>query len=99
LASSEDQEELHEVYGRLQQAGRPILEQGETVCCYAQSEKSWIEDPAGISWETFFTHGESTKYGDGTGERGVQLSRAETTPALACCGPKAETEAARACCD
>ena len=94
----EDQGELHEVYGRLQQAARPVLEQGETTCCYAHSEKSWIEDPAGISWETFLTHGESTNYGDGTGERGVQLSRAETAPVAACCGPKAETEAARACC-
>ena len=94
----EDQGELHEVYGRLRQAARPVLEQGETTCCYAHSEKSWIEDPAGISWETFLTHGESTNYGDGTGERGVQLSRAETAPAAACCGPKAETEAARACC-
>jgi glyoxalase/bleomycin resistance protein/dioxygenase superfamily protein len=94
----EDQRELHEVYGRLREAARPVLEQGETTCCYAHSEKSWIEDPAGISWETFLTHGESTNYGDGTGERGVQLSRAETAPVAACCGPKAETEAARACC-
>jgi len=94
----EDRGELREVYGRLQQAGRPVLEQGETTCCYAHSEKSWIEDPAGISWETFLTHGESTNYGDGTGERGVQLSREPVTTAAACCGPKAETEAARACC-
>jgi hypothetical protein len=31
-----------------------VIEQGQTSCCYAKSEKSWI-DPAGISWETFFT--------------------------------------------
>jgi catechol 2,3-dioxygenase-like lactoylglutathione lyase family enzyme len=67
----EDQTELQEVYGRLDQAGAPVLEQGETQCCYARSEKSWIDDPAGISWETFLTTGESTSYGDGTGERGV----------------------------
>src|SRR5215831_18589895 len=41
----EDQAELGEVYARLDQAGGEVLTQGETVCCYAQSEKSWINDP------------------------------------------------------
>jgi hypothetical protein len=49
--------------------GGSITEQGQTACCYARSEKSWIDDPAGIAWETFLTTGESTDYGDGTGER------------------------------
>src|SRR5262249_61965190 len=89
----EDQTELHEVYGRLDQAGRPVLNQGETQCCYAHSEKSWVDDPAGIAWETFLTTGESTNYGDGSGERGVQIRR-EAIPApvaaTACCGAKTE---------
>jgi catechol 2,3-dioxygenase-like lactoylglutathione lyase family enzyme len=58
-----DADELHEVYERLEKADAPVLEQGETVCCYAKSEKSWIEDPQGIRWETFLTTGESTIYG------------------------------------
>src|SRR5882762_6085235 len=37
----EDQGELREVYGRLREAARPVLEEGETTCCYAHSEKSW----------------------------------------------------------
>ena len=60
----ETQAELQEVYGRLQEADRPVLDEGATTCCYAQSEKSWIADPQGISWETFLTTGESTVYGD-----------------------------------
>src|ERR1700682_4574004 len=36
----ETPEELHEVYGRLQQADRPVLQEGATTCCYARSEKS-----------------------------------------------------------
>ena len=60
----ETPDELQEVYGRLQQADRPVLEEGATTCCYAQSEKSWITDPQGLSWETFLTSGESTVYGD-----------------------------------
>jgi catechol 2,3-dioxygenase-like lactoylglutathione lyase family enzyme len=70
----EDTGELHEVYARLRQAGGNIIEQGETACCYAKSEKSWIDDPAGIAWETFLTTGESTNYGDGTGENTARVA-------------------------
>jgi catechol 2,3-dioxygenase-like lactoylglutathione lyase family enzyme len=51
----ETQTELHEVYARLRQAGGTVIEQGQTACCYAQSEKSWIDDPSGIAWETLPT--------------------------------------------
>src|SRR6476469_7255247 len=80
----ENSEELREVYARLREAGGNIIEQGQTACCYAKSEKSWIDDPAGISWETFFTTGENTNYGDGSGERGARVAHAE-----ACCVPAA----------
>jgi uncharacterized glyoxalase superfamily protein PhnB len=62
----ENEGELSEVYARLNEAGAPVLEEGKTktTCCYAQSEKSWIDDPAGISWETFLTTGEATDYGN-----------------------------------
>jgi catechol 2,3-dioxygenase-like lactoylglutathione lyase family enzyme len=59
----EDRAELAEVYQRLQQTEGPVIEEGETVCCYAHSEKSWIEDPQGVQWETFLTTGQSTVYG------------------------------------
>lgn len=58
-----DEAELGEVYDRLKKLDRPILEEGATVCCYAQSEKSWVEDPQGVRWETFLTTGDSTVYG------------------------------------
>ena len=59
----ENEDELGEVYSRLQSAGAPVIEEGETTCCYANSEKSWIFDPQGIAWETFLTRGESPVYG------------------------------------
>jgi catechol 2,3-dioxygenase-like lactoylglutathione lyase family enzyme len=59
----ESRTELAEVYGRLLRAGRPVIEEGETLCCYAQSEKSWVDDPQGISWETFLTVRESNVCG------------------------------------
>ena len=77
---------------RLDKAGRPVLEEGETACCYAQSEKSWINDPAGISWETFLTSGEATTYGNpkpqsGGAGRSRALLRAgrASRRATACC--------------
>ena len=59
----ENRIELNEVYERLKKAQGPVIEEGKTTCCYAQSEKSWTQDPQGIEWETFFTIGESTVYG------------------------------------
>ena len=74
---AEDKAELKEIYGRLHQSGGTVIEQGETQCCYARSEKSWIDDPAGISWETFLTTGESTDYGDGSGERDARVAHSQ----------------------
>ncbi|MGY8662386.1 ArsI/CadI family heavy metal resistance metalloenzyme [Bradyrhizobium sp. UFLA05-109] len=91
----ENTDELHEVYARLRQAGGDVIEQGETTCCYAKSEKSWIDDPAGIAWETFHTTGESTVYGDGSGENTARIAREK---ASACCAPQTSTKPASACC-
>src|ERR1700740_609582 len=35
----EDAVELQEIYGRLAQAERPIVEEQATTCCYAKSDK------------------------------------------------------------
>lgn len=91
----ENTDELREVYARLRQAGGSVIEQGETACCYARSEKSWIDDPAGIAWETFYTSGESTTYGDGTGENTARIARQEQG---ACCAPPPVEKQAGACC-
>lgn len=86
----EDRSELQDVYSRLQRADRPVLEEGATTCCYAQSEKSWIEDPQGVKWETFLTTGDSTVYG--TDE--------PSGPERACCEPASMPAASQAkCCE
>jgi catechol 2,3-dioxygenase-like lactoylglutathione lyase family enzyme len=59
----EDGAELAEVFARVNHTQRPVLEEGRTTCCYAKSEKNWVEDPQGVQWETFLTTGESTIYG------------------------------------
>lgn len=90
----ENADELQEVYGRLRNAGGVVIEQGETACCYAKSEKSWIDDPSGIAWETFHTTGESINYGDGSGERAARVAHDKQG---ACCVPKAPAPSS-ACC-
>ena len=74
----EDPAELAEVYRRIEHTQRPMLVEGKTACCYAKSEKSWVEDPQGVQWETFLTTGKSTEYG---GEA-VEVARAKP-----CCPP------------
>jgi catechol 2,3-dioxygenase-like lactoylglutathione lyase family enzyme len=75
----EDRAELTEVYERLKRAQAPVVEEGATTCCYAQSEKSWIADPQGVQWETFLTTGPSTTYGG----QAAQTKSIERS----CCGP------------
>ncbi|MCX8476906.1 MAG: VOC family protein [Sphingomonas sp.] len=56
--------ELAELATRLKAAGSTTFDQEATTCCYARSDKSWVTDTAGVRWETFFTHGEATAYGE-----------------------------------
>ena len=43
-----------------------MLEQAQARCCYAVSDKAWVNDPQGVAWETFRTSGEITTYGGDT---------------------------------
>lgn len=76
--------ELGELSGRLKAAGARTFDEAATTCCYAKSDKSWVADPAGLRWETFFTFGEAVTYGESAAL--AQLDRAEPKPASACCG-------------
>ncbi len=98
----ETPDELDEVYERLQQADRPVLNEGATTCCYAKSEKAWIADPQGMSWETFLTSGGSTLYGDSADLGPIRVESAGAvccmpeTPQGDCCVAKPELTA---CCE
>ncbi len=76
----ENASELQDISARLKQAEGPILEEGRTTCCYAESEKSWIADPQGVAWEAFLTVGESPLYGKSAPVPG------RATGEGACCG-------------
>ncbi|SEB08347.1 lactoylglutathione lyase [Thiothrix caldifontis] len=74
---AEDAAELQELKQRAQMAaGDAVLDQGETACCYAKSDKHWTVDPAGFAWEHYQTMGELQEFG---------VDRADTS--VDCCVP------------
>jgi hypothetical protein len=84
----ESEDELHELAGRLKAAGETTRDQEAASCCYAKSHKSWISDPSGLRWETFFTFGDATSYGEDD-----VPNMATVEPKTSCCAPSA-----KACC-
>ena len=77
--------ELAEVAHRLKAADRPVFEQEQATCCYAVSDKAWSVDPAGLSWETFHSTGDLTRYGDDTLEAAGRSRLSSKQPAEVCC--------------
>ena len=66
---TENETELKSFYEQMETAKGNIFKEGATTCCYAESDKSWIEDPQGVAWEVFLTHGAATVYGAGKNAR------------------------------
>lgn len=56
---AETRDEMSGLRLRLAQIGTDVLDEGETACCYAKSDKTWMIDEQRVQWEMFFTHGES----------------------------------------
>lgn len=51
--------ELDSVLGRMKSAGYGGEKATNVSCCYSQQDKAWFEDPLGVRWEVFKTHGEA----------------------------------------
>jgi catechol 2,3-dioxygenase-like lactoylglutathione lyase family enzyme len=86
-------DELRELASRLKAAGEQTRDQEATTCCYAQSNKAWVNDPSGVRWETFYTFGEATTYGEDA--PGAEAPQSQTA-ASACC--PLPPKAAEVCC-
>ena len=84
--------ELRELASRLKSAGETTFDEEAVTCCYAKGNKSWVNDPAGVRWETFFTFGEATVYGE---DHAIDAT-AVPERADACCAPAAAKQPA--CC-
>ncbi len=89
---TDDPQELAVLKARAESADMALLDEGETTCCYARSEKYWVTDPQGIAWEQFHTLGNIPTFSES------QVA----TAASPCCSPaesapKAPTEQGRCC--
>lgn len=90
---TDDPSELAAMKARAEAADMALLDEGETTCCYARSEKHWVTDPQGIAWEHFHTLADIPVFNEAA-------ARAES--GSACCAPTATEAAAStgpaACC-
>jgi catechol 2,3-dioxygenase-like lactoylglutathione lyase family enzyme len=77
---------LEAIGDRLKAADAVALAEAGTTCCYAQSDKYWAQDPQGLQWESFHTHGEATTY--------FAPASGKAVDAAACCAPMQAVDAA-----
>lgn len=75
---TDDADELSALKARAEAADMALLDEGQTTCCYARSEKHWVTDPQGIAWEHFHTLDDIPVFRE---------SAAEAPAAPACCPP------------
>lgn len=61
---ADSEAELEEIHSRLQAADTTIAVEKGANCCYAISDKYWVQDPSGIAWESFRSLGNIPFYGD-----------------------------------
>ena len=85
---TDSEEELVELKARAEAADMALLDEGQTTCCYARSDKHWITDPQGIAWEHFHTLGDIPVFSEG--------QASSTGQASACCAPAAPAATAAA---
>lgn len=74
---TDTEEELAELKARASAADMALLDEGETTCCYARSDKYWVTDPQGIAWEQFHTLGNIPMFS----ERAAESTQTQS----ACC--------------
>ncbi|MBS78983.1 ArsI/CadI family heavy metal resistance metalloenzyme [Variovorax sp.] len=80
--------ELVNLKDRAEAADLALLDEGQTTCCYARSDKHWITDPQGVAWEHFQTLGNVPVFGKPGPAKAA---------AAACCAPVAVPASASCC--
>lgn len=91
----ESEEDLKTLRTEVDSADIQARDEAGANCCYAKSDKYWVQDPQGIAWETFHTLGDIPVFGE-------HAAKAEPAQA-ACCVPEtpvtfAPRPKAKACC-
>ena len=101
---TDDAAELAELKARAEAADMALLDEGNTTCCYARSEKHWVTDPQGIAWEHFHTLGDIPVFNEvapssAAGACGTPsaVAPAPAAPRAACCGPATAANSKTSC--
>lgn len=81
----EEGAELEELTNRLKNADLKLFDEGEATCCYATSNKAWVQDPSGLAWETYQNMGDAEVF-----------SEKPKKEEAACCAPSSSTKSS--CC-
>jgi catechol 2,3-dioxygenase-like lactoylglutathione lyase family enzyme len=79
---ADDASELAALKARATAADLALLDEGETTCCYARSDKYWVTDPQGIAWEQFHTLADVPVFGR------PKAVASGAAAAQACCAPR-----------
>ncbi len=87
----DDERELSELRERFQQADLAVFDEGETECCYARSDKSWLQDPAGTVWETFNTMADAQLFNSNPADSETACCTPESKGQPGCCVPSIKT--------
>jgi len=75
----DSEDALSEMKARFDSAELSVLTQEGTTCCYAKSDKHWVQDPSGIAWETYHTLDSAPTFND-----------AHSQADSACCAPSTQ---------
>lgn len=92
----EEEAELEGLRERMKNADMSLYDEGETVCCYARSEKSWVTDPAGVAWEAYQTMEDVELFSAAASVDETACCTPQTQGQPGCCVPSASTAG---CCD
>jgi Lactoylglutathione lyase and related lyases len=92
----DEEDELAELRDRFKASDMSVLDEGQTVCCYAVSDKSWIQDPSGIPWEAYRTMEDAQLFSSRVDQAESACCTPETMGTPDCCEPSEKTAG---CCD
>lgn len=96
---AENEAELDEIHARLQTADTSIFAEEGANCCYAKSDKYWVQDPSGLAWESFHSLGTIPFFGDDSPQSADKTGDAGC--ATLCCPSPASSQSpvVKACCN
>lgn len=81
----DESSELKDLTERLKKADLKIYGEGDVTCCYAESNKAWVQDPSGIAWETYHSM------------KDAEIFSEKAKEAAACCAPAPAAKKSSCC--